>query len=497
MQTLLSRASWLFAPVSGVLLGLAYAPIKFWPAAIIGMTLFIVMLRDQPKLRVLGLSYIAGLAMNTITLGWISVLGWYVAAALIAFMSLWMMLLGLLIAKLQLLPGWPVFTALAVVTIEFGASSVPFDGFGWNRLAYTSADQPLSGYLPIIGVSGVSFLIALIGALLVNILYKPKKIITLILIAVIFLLGAALKLIPEEKPHDEITIGIVQGNVDGIGHGNRGYAQSVTRNHLSETINLMAKVRTGLVKEPDFILWPENSTDIDPLLDDSTKQLINFSTAIADSPIFVGAVTFGPGPNERQTTGIWWDPKLGSGPRYDKRNLVPFGEWIPFREFLLPRLPILKQIGRQGVPGTKPGVIEVSLKNSKLLIGDIICFELAYDETVYDTIKYGAKILVVQSNNATYTATGQPHQQFEITRIRAMETKRELVVATTSSFSGLILPNGLVESRTEEAVAASNTVTVPLRNGTTLGVYLQPTLSMLASFITISAFLIIVLKKKQ
>ena len=136
-----------------------------------------------------------------------------------------------------------------------------------------------------------------------------------------------------------ISVGIVQGNVPGRGIEALGRARSVTNNHLSETIDLMTRARLGEVPRPDFVLWPENSTDIDPVLDGRTQTTVQAAAEIADVPILVGAVTQGPGPDERQTSALWWDPQSGPVATYHKRNLVPFGEWIPFRSQLLPLVP--------------------------------------------------------------------------------------------------------------------------------------------------------------
>ena len=170
-----------------------------------------------------------------------------------------------------------------------------------------------------------------------------------------------------------------------------GRARSVTNNHLSETVDLMTRARLGQVAEPDFLLWPENSTDIDPTRDPVTRQTVEAAADIAGRPILVGAVMQGPGEDERQTTALWWEPGRGPVARYDKRNLVPFGEWIPFRDQLLPVVPILAQVGAQSVPGTSPGVLNVEVAGQRLTVGDVICFELAYDQTVYEAVRGGRR----------------------------------------------------------------------------------------------------------
>ncbi|MCG7308494.1 hypothetical protein [Brachybacterium sp. ACRRE] len=109
-----------------------------------------------------------------------------------------------------------------------------------------------------------------------------------------------------------------------------------------------------------------------------------------------------------------------------------------------------------------------------MTVGDAICFELAYDDTIYDVITGGAQLFLVQSNNATYVGTGQVAQQFAITRTRAMETRREIAVATTNGVSGFIGRDGRVQWRSRERTAASTVVTMPLRTDITPAVRIAP-----------------------
>jgi apolipoprotein N-acyltransferase len=108
------------------------------------------------------------------------------------------------------------------------------------------------------------------------------------------------------------------------------------------------------------------------------------------------------------------------------------------------------------------------------LLGDVICFELAYDKTIYAALRGGAQVLLVQSNNATYGGTGQIEQQFAITRARAMEARREVAVATTNSVSGFIDRNGRVVHRTAEFTADSLVVSMPLRSALTPALSVAP-----------------------
>ncbi|HEU4908882.1 MAG TPA: apolipoprotein N-acyltransferase, partial [Propionibacteriaceae bacterium] len=475
--------------LAGVAVGLSWQPYGVWPLMLLGIPTFTLAVRGVRLLNAFGLGYLFGLAMLALAISWVHVLGTWVAVVLIIFMSLFFGLLGLATTLVGRLRWWPVATACCWVLIEYAYSRIPFGGFGWTRIAYAVVDTPLAGYFPIIGVAGVSLMVALIGQLIawvvVELLAPPggrvrrrsHVIIAAAAILSISLLGSALRLYqvePAATSAGSVRVGIVQGNIPGRGIEAMGRARSVTNNHLSETIHLMTKVRLGQEAQPDFLLFPENSTDIDPTVDPITRQTVQAAAEVADLPILVGAVMQGPGPDERQTAALWWDPEQGVLARYDKQNLVPFGEWIPFRAQLLPLIPLLQEVGAQSVAGTRPGVLDVTAAGRPIKIGDAICFELAYDRTIYQAITGGAQVMMVQSNNATYGGTGQIEQQFAITRARAMETRREIAVATTNSVSGFITRDGTVAIRTHEFTAQSMVVEMPLRNALTPAIRVAP-----------------------
>ncbi len=473
--------SLVLAACTGLLLGVGQAPMSVWPATILGLALFTWLVAGRSVGQAAGLGAVIGLVMNAITIHWVYVLGVPVAFALVVFMSLWGVLLAMMVSLITRLRGWVFLVPAAWVAVEMASGRVPFGGFPWNRLAYTTVDQPMSGWLPWVGATGVAYLLALLAQLTLTAVLEPRvRLRVVAAAAVLFVVGGALKLIPPMDPEQQISIGVVQGNVNRELHGTAAYASSVTNNMLSEMIFLMASNRALGEESLDFVLWPENATDRDPLTRPETRSLVETSTAIAGVPILVGAVMEGPDPGTtRQTSGIWWDPDTGPGDRYDKRNLVPFGEYIPFRSFLLPRLPILEQIGRQSIPGTEPGVIEAPIaEHESLRVGNIICFELAWDDTVYDTVRGQSDVIVSQSNTNTYGGTFEVPQQLVINRVRAMELGREVVVSTLNSVSALVDATGAVHEPTAEFTAAHRSFTVPLRTNVNLAVILSPWLGI-------------------
>ncbi len=470
--------------VAGGLLALAFQPFGLWFTAPLGVGLLCWLSRQARVRRVLCSGFAAGLVMYGVTVSFEYVVDWWLPLLLVPVLALWVGLIATVQRLVQRLPLWPLWAAAAWTAVEACAQRFPLGGFAWDRLGFSTADAPFGGYLWVLGTAGTGFVVAVTGTLLLAALdglagtrRRVGRVVTPLVVAALVLAGGVvLRAVPVTATDEgEVTIAVVQGDVDGsAGPHTMGYARSVTDNHVSETIMAMARARTGLDPMPDLVLWPENSTDMDPNTDEQTRELIGRAQSIAGVPILVGAVTDGPGADERQTTALWWTA-AGETDRYAKRNAVPFGEYTPMKDLVFALVPMARQVGRQTVPGTEPGVIDGELNGGRVLsVGAIICYELAFDATVYDTERHGGQVMTVQSNNATYDGTMQPLQQFSITRIRAMEMRREIVVSTTSSYSGLIGARGEVIARSTPGTAYAQSFTVPVRSGTTPAMTVGP-----------------------
>ena len=148
------------------------------------------------------------------------------------------------------------------------------------------------------------------------------------------------------------TVAAVQGNVPGDGTDVLAHYRQITHQHADETARLAADVAAGRTPRPDFVVWPENSTAIDPFEDQEMRSDIEEAVAAINVPLLAGVVVDG-GPKHVLNQGIVFDPVTGAGDRYTKWHPVPFGEYIPWRWLFGTHLAQLNQIPRDMVAGTR------------------------------------------------------------------------------------------------------------------------------------------------
>jgi apolipoprotein N-acyltransferase len=301
-------------------------------------------------------------------------------------------------------------------------------------------------------------------------LVKQRSFTAVLLVAICMLTARSVDIFHSSET---VTLSAVQGNVPRVGNTLSVQRAAVLNNHIKTTESLLADIDSGKTPAPDLIVWPESGTDIDPLVPGIAADAINRLTSISRTPILVGATTlsgrtFSGGENLTavgpRNVGILWTTESGPGEMYIKRHLVPFGEYLPLRDFLARYIKRFEQIPNDFVPGNRVGVFNVGNKK----IGDVICFEIAYANHVRETIAVGAQVMVVQTNNSTFGNTTQPEQQFAITRFRAIENQRAVLVASTSGISGLIRNDGKVLSKTAQFESATVTGEVEMISDKTL-----------------------------
>ncbi|GEP38415.1 apolipoprotein N-acyltransferase [Nocardioides psychrotolerans] len=392
--------------------------------------------------------------------------------ALATIESLFYAVLGSVTAALHRRRLWALWMAPAWVTMEVVRSGWPFSGMPWGRLAFGVVDTPAAPALPYVGSVGVSLLVALVSSLLAWVVVargREQRVAGGASVAVL-----ALTLLPALTPYDveetgQATVAAVQGNLPGPADNILFDSQQVTDNHVQATIDLADQIAAGAQPEVDFVLWPENSTASDPFGNAAVNAGIRSASAAIGVPILVGAIVDA-GPDHVLNQGIVWDPVTGAGERYTKRHPVPYGEYIPLRDYLDGTFGKLALIPRDMLSGSRKTPLEIA----GISVADAICFDIAYDDGLYDQVSRGAELLTVQTSNASFIFTDQIDQQFAMTRLRAIEAGRWLVVASPNGISGVISPEGEVVATADPRTQAVLVEQVGLSSDITLAVRLGP-----------------------
>ena len=472
------------AALCGVVLSLAFEPVAL-PIVIPFCVAGFVLCCRGLRLRTGWLPGLAfGIGFQWVLLFWMRAVGPDAWLALATAEAAFLAIAGSLTAVLTRHRCWPLWTAAAWTAIEVWRSGWPFSGMPWGRLAFATADTFVAGALPWVGAVGVSFLLALGGTLLAWLVVsrgRQRLLAAAAAVALVLLMLLPVAFSWTGRADGTATVAAVQGDVPGAGDDILYDHRQVTQNHVDLTTRLAADVRSGRQPRPDFVVWPENSTAIDPFRDEQTNAAIRGASAAIAVPIMVGAIVDA-GPDHVLNQGIVWDPVTGAGDRYTKRHPVPFGEYIPARELFTRQFGRLAEVPRDMLSGTR----EEPLRVAGVQVADAICFDVAYDDGIYAQVSRGARLLTVQTSNATFIHTDQIEQQFAITRLRAVETGRWLVVASTNGLTGVIAPDGSVVASAEPRTQAALVERVELISTVTPAVRWGPWPARLAVALTVA-----------
>ncbi|HEX8096249.1 apolipoprotein N-acyltransferase, partial [Jatrophihabitans sp.] len=486
----------LLAAVAGLLGAAAFPKVGIWPLAFLSVAGLSVAVSGQRARRgaLLGLVYGAGLFLPMLhwTATYVGALPWLI----LVFSQTWY--LGLLGAALPVVQrhrfGAVVSAALWVVE-EALRDRLPFGGFPWGRWAFSQARSPLKWFAAVGGAPLVSFAVALIGTLLAAAILgrrldgvngpngsggdsgsggdndPVRRGGQLVAAVLVVLIGGSLAypLRPEAHPSRSTTVAAIQGNVPDRGLEFNARRRQVLDNHVAQTLKLAADIKAGRLPRPSLVLWPENASDIDPTTNPDAAVVIQQAVDAVGVPVLVGALIDGPGPSSVTNAGIVWMPSAsaapGPGQRYVKRHPVPYGEYIPLRSLARAVSSKVDLVARDMVAGKGNGL----LTQTPYPVGDVICFEIAYDSLVTSSVRAGAQLLVVQTNNATFGHSAETYQQLAMSQLRAVEHARTVVQVATSGKSAIIGADGRVVAESGPLFTADVLVrTVSLSGSTTL-----------------------------
>ena len=410
----------LLSALSGVLLSAAFEPVGKWWVAPIALAVHMYALSLTQK-KVLSV-FIFAATLNLIVLHWSSTfvgsLPWLILA----------LGLSLFYLPLSLVSRWGMSSyPMIFILMEEVRNRFPFEGFGWARIAYSQADAPYAKIAAHGGAVALSAVTVLIALFLYALTQKQFKILVVLPLLLVFI---PINIVTNQT----VKALLIQGNVPQLGLDFNARATQVFYNHVKETEIALKENRNV-----DFVLWPENSVDVDPFRNPDVFETLNGY----EQPIIVGAIV---GKGERiLNTSILWTKEQQSV--YVKQHLTPFGEYIPLRSIALKISPLVDEV-RDFSPGNESTIFTIN----RAKIAPVICYELLDDRILEEAAKT-SNLLAVQTNSATFGNSAQSAQQLQITRIRAIEHSRNVLSVSTTGYSAVIDYNGKVLQKSDMGTA--------------------------------------------
>lgn len=441
------RFDLLLAPLLGALATLGFAPFSFWPATVIALGGLFALCESRGWKRAALLGWLFGIGHFGTGVYWVFIsthiyggapllLGLALAAVLFAYLALYPALVCASAAMLKLWRapiGWIGVPALWLLG-ELLRGWV-YSGFPWLSLGYLALDMPAQHAAPLIGVHGLSAVFALSAYALFRAIWSRGIHKPIALGLMLLPLAGALLPRPERWTQDSappLRVAIVQGNVPQDEKWDRGRGEEILERYRTMT----------LAADAELIAWPEvvPNRPLD-LLGDWFADL-DAQLRPRDATLLAGVLIRGEGDTIYNSILA-----LGAAQgRYDKRHLVPFGEYFPIPDWLRPIMDVLGTPYSDFSSGGPPREA-ISVRGQRL--GISICFEDVFGAE-FASASREANVLVNATNDAWFAGSSAPHQHLDIARFRALETGRWLVRATNTGISALIAPDGHVMARSRQ-----------------------------------------------
>jgi len=461
-------AASLTAVVGGFSLDLAFPDVGWWPLAFVGVGFSLASLigRRVGGALLVGLLFGASFWFTHVdwTSRYLGVVPWFALAGLetvimgalaipIALAYRWMP--RVLPGALGRLVVLPALVGGLWTMRELILGSWPYTGFPWGRIGMSQSESPLAHLSSWVGVTGLTFLIVFFVAAAIQWIREARwrAAVTAVPAAAVAILLLVVPAFPTTDA-GSLTVGSVQGN------GPSGYFD---RRERGAILNAQLAASAPLFGEDlDVLLWPEGGIDSDPLSNAATAATLDALSERVDAPLIVNAAT------ERGddifNTSMLWEPGEGATELHDKTHPVPFGEYVPDRDFYAMLAPdLIGLIGREYTPGTNPPFFDLN----GVGVGLAICFDVIYDDVVWDGVRDGAEVYMFQTNNADFRGTDENLQQLAFARMRAIETGRAVVNISTVGTSQVIAPDGSTIDSLPADTAGAMLTAVPLREGLT------------------------------
>ncbi|WP_291054173.1 apolipoprotein N-acyltransferase [Herbiconiux sp.] len=453
---------------AGIALDAGFPDKGWWPLTLVGVAIVLTALIGRRWGSALLIGFVAGVSFWGVHIFWLTLyLGPVPWLGLAIFEGGYFALGALLIALVyrRAEAAWPSrarrLTVLPLVVaglwvLREGINSIaPYGGFSWGRVAMSQSESPYTGLIAWVGMAGLSFVLVWLVAFLVQLVREDGLRSSTRVLAACVAIAATLA-VPAWPAVTSGTarIGAVQGN------SNAGlFAVHERGDILSDHVSASA----GLIgQDMDVVVWPENSSDIDPTQFTYASQTLDaVSAELGDVPLVVGTIQ-ARGDKVYNTSLLWQNG--GVTDFYDKRHPVPFAEWMPNREFFRALAPDLVDLVTRDY---EFGDTDLTFDINGLIAGISICFDITDDAVMRAMSAEGAQVVLAQTNNADFGQTDENLQQLAIARLRAVEFGTSVVNISTVGHSEIIAPDGSTIASIPAYEAGSMVADVPLATAAT------------------------------
>lgn len=443
----LRRFDVLLAPLLGAMATLGFAPFSFWPLTVIALAGLFALCEPRAWKRATLLGWLFGLGHFGTGVYWVFIsthvyggapllLGLFLAVVLFAYLAIYPALVCGLASALRMWRtplGWIGVPALWLIS-ELLRGWV-YSGFPWLSLGYLALDMPAQQAAPLIGVHGLSALFALSAYAMLRAVHargvqRPIALGVMLLPLAGTLLPGAETWTRDAAP--AMKVAIVQGNVPQDEKWDRGRGEEILARYRAMT----------LAADAELIAWPE-------VVPNRPLDLIGDYVADLDTALKARQSTLLAGVLIRGEGETIYNSILALGAaqgRYDKRHLVPFGEYFPIPDWLRP---IMDVLGTPYSDFSSGGALRAPIQVRGQTLGISICFEDVFGAE-FAAASRDAGVLVNATNDAWFAGSSAPYQHLDIARFRALENGRWLVRATNTGISALIAPDGSVRARSRQ-----------------------------------------------
>ncbi len=466
------RVRLFWSAASGITLTCAFDTIGIGFLAWFALAMLLLSLRNATVKEALGLGLLAGLVHYGTLLYWLvptmhqygPLPVWVSIGALLLLAFYLAIYVALFSAAVTAVARRPVFLVLVVpvfwVSLEY-MKTYFFSGFPWGLIGYSQYNYlHLIQVADIFGVYGVSFFVAMINAALFVIFlhaggrlwqHRPATrsaaVFCIVLVAGMFAVNAGYgryKLAEMDDimaGADKLRVSVVQGNIEQSMKWDDDYIRSTVDRYLSLSDKAMAF-------EPQLVVWPETAMPFYFLQKAAYTDTVIEAIERMETWFLIGSPAF---ELDQKTDDVWFynsaylmDPKARKTGVYDKVHLVPFGEYVPFDDWL----PFVNRMV-DSIGDFKPGNAGTVLSSQDAALGVQICYEIIFPHLSAAMVQNGGNLLVNITNDAWFGKTAGPSQHFSMAVFRSVENRRALIRSANTGISGFVDPAGRIMGRTD------------------------------------------------